>query len=219
MGVRALRQAAARSGIDLSRARLGVVGLPGNIATTYAQLMAPLVGELVLVGRSPASHRLQTVVDLLRRANPQTTVEVGDSPAALEGCSLIVTATVGAPDLIQPVHLGAGPIVICDMSVPSDVASSVQVERPDATVIPGGIVRLGGNDDFGLRGVALPPGHTFACLAETLLMGLEGITSHLSYGAITAHGVDRAMALADKHGFGLGDIDDTSRARQERPGP
>ena len=49
-------------------------------------------------------------------------------------------------------------------------------------------------------------GHVFACMAETLLMGLEGITTNGSYGPVTVAGVEKAMAMAQKHGFCLGDI-------------
>jgi predicted amino acid dehydrogenase len=118
-----------------------------------------------------------------------------------------VTGTVGAGDLIQPWHLGNGPVVICDISMPSDVAPSMSRERPDVLVIPGGIVRLADNDGLVIGGLNLKPGHALACMAETLLMGLEGMTSHGSYGAITAEGVQQMMALAEKHGFVLGDID------------
>jgi acetylornithine/succinyldiaminopimelate/putrescine aminotransferase/predicted amino acid dehydrogenase len=219
MGIRALKQAAARSGLTVSEAWLGIVGVPGNIATTYATMMAGEVRGLVLIARSLTSRRLQPVLNQLKRSYPETPVEVSEHVAALRKCSLIVTATVGAGDLVQPVHLGEAPIVICNMSVPSDIAASVSTERPDVLVIPGGDVRLGHNDDLIMTGADLRPGHALACMAEALLMGLEGMASHGSYGAITPEGVRKTMALADKHGFVLADIEHRqvpSLQRQER---
>jgi hypothetical protein len=37
-------------------------------------------------------------------------------------------------------------------------------------------------------------------------MGLEGASTHGSYGSVTLSGVERAMAMAEKHGFTLGNI-------------
>jgi predicted amino acid dehydrogenase len=143
----------------------------------------------------------------LKRSNPGKPIEVTDNISMLRKCPLIFTATVGAAGLIQPAHLGRGPIVICDMSVPSDVADSVASQRPDVLVIPGGIVRLKGNERLSITGLGLRPGHVLACMAETLLMGLEEMTSHGSYGAISPDQVERMLALADKHEFVLADID------------
>ena len=206
MAVRALREGALRQGIDLADAWLGVVGVPGNIASTFAAVMATEVKGLVLVGRSLNAARLAPLLKQLQRISPDTRVEVTDNAAALRQCQLIATATVGAGELVQPSHLSDGPVAICDISVPSDVAAAVTRERPDALVIHGGIVRLPLDSGLSLVGLDLPPGHALACLAETLLMGLEGTTSHGSYGAITPDGVQRILALADKHGFALADI-------------
>jgi predicted amino acid dehydrogenase len=73
-------------------------------------------------------------------------------------------------------------------------------------VIKGGVVRLPCNDDFSIGGIPLSKGHVFACMAETLLMGLEEVTTNGSYGPVTVDGVEKAMAMAQKHGFSLGDI-------------
>ena len=66
------------------------------------------------------------------------------------------------------------------------------------------MVCLPRNQDFRISGIPLPPGHAFACMSETLLMGLEGVKSHGSYGAISTEQVFRNLAIAEKHGFTLG---------------
>ncbi len=207
MGIRALREAAAHLGLSLAQSCVGIVGVPGNIASICATILAPEVGGLVLVSKSLTSQRLTPLLSFLKRSHPGTPVELTDNAEALRRCQLIVTGTVGAGDLIQPSHLGDAPVVICDISMPSDVAPSVSTERRDVLVIPGGIVRLAQNTELTIAGLDLKPGHALACMAETLLMGLEGMTAHGSYGAITPHGVQQMMALAEKHGFVLADID------------
>jgi len=204
MGLEALRRAAGEQGIDLASSALGVVGAGGNIASTYAAIMAPKVREVVLVVRDPSSPRALAQVEALRQAAPLTRVSATADVGALRGCPLVLSASNSAEALIFPEHLYPGPTVICDISLPPDVDASVARERPDVRVIRGGVVRLPHNPRFGLAGAPLEPGLVYACLAETVLMGLEGATQHGSYGPVTAAGVEAALAAAKKHGFELG---------------
>jgi acetylornithine/succinyldiaminopimelate/putrescine aminotransferase/predicted amino acid dehydrogenase len=206
MGVAALREAACEQGIDLKVSRLAVLGATGNIASTYAALMAPEVREVVLVVRSLRSSKLAPVLARLRVAAPDTVIRVVDDLAALADCPLIVAASNTPRPLIYPNHLGRGPTVICDISLPSNVAEEVASECPNVLVVKGGVVRLPLDKDFAIGGIPLAPGHVFACMAETLLMGLEGTWEHGSIGPVTVEGVQQAMAMAEKHGFTLGDI-------------
>ena len=206
MGIKALKRSAAKAGIELAAARLGILGATGNIATTYAVMMAREVAELVLIVRDANSPRLRSVVDQIKTAVPQANITVVSDLTALRNCSLIVTASNTAEPLIQPDHLSHDPVVICDISVPTDVSPDIGTARPNTLVIHGGIVRLPCNEDFIIGGLPLDRGHVYACMAETLLMGLEGITSHGSYGPVEANGVSQALLMAEKHGFELADI-------------
>jgi acetylornithine/succinyldiaminopimelate/putrescine aminotransferase/predicted amino acid dehydrogenase len=220
MGLLALREAADEIGIDIHCATVGVIGATGNIAATYAAMIAPQIEELVLVVRSLASPKLKPLLTRLRDVAPRCRVRVVEDIDAISRCQLIVAASNVPEPLIFPRHLADGPVAICDISLPSDVSDEVRVERPDVLVIRGGIVRLPCNDDFSIGGIALPRGHALACMSETLLMGLEGLSSDGSVGPVTAEGVQRTLRWAEKHGFRLGDIHlartDTERAT-DRP--
>jgi predicted amino acid dehydrogenase len=78
--------------------------------------------------------------------------------------------------------------------------------RADLTVIEGGRVAL---PDPAIRfGVGnlqnLPDGITLACLAETILLALEGESRDCGIGDDVALAeVDRVLALAARHGFRL----------------
>jgi predicted amino acid dehydrogenase len=48
-------------------------------------------------------------------------------------------------------------------------------------------------------------------MAETLLMGLEGLSCDGSVGPVTPEGVRRTLAWASKHGFRLGSIGAANR--------
>jgi predicted amino acid dehydrogenase len=71
-------------------------------------------------------------------------------------------------------------------------------------VIKGGVVRLPGNPDFRISGVPLENGIIFACMAETMLMGLENLHDHFSYGKLEIEKVFKIISIADRHGFALG---------------
>ena len=206
MGIRALRQAADELGIDMRHASLAVIGATGNIASTYATMIAPTVKELVLVVRTASSPKLRPLLARLRDVAPHLRVSVVEDIAAISRCQLVVAASNVPEPLIFPRHLADGPVAICDISLPSDVSAEVLAERPDVLVIRGGVVRLPCNDDFSIGGIALPKGHALACMSETLLMGLEGLSSDGSVGSVTEEGVRRTLGWADKHGFRLGDL-------------
>jgi acetylornithine/succinyldiaminopimelate/putrescine aminotransferase/predicted amino acid dehydrogenase len=206
MGVLAVRQAADEMGIDMAGASLAVVGATGNIASTYATMIAPSVRELVLVVRSASSPKIRPLLARVRAVAPKARVSVVEDIAAIARCQLIVAASNAPEPLIYPWHLADGPVAICDISLPSDVSDQVRRSRPDVLVIRGGVVRLPFNDDFAVGGIALPRGHALACMSETLLMGLEGLRSNGSVGPVTEEGVRRTLAWAEKHGFQLADI-------------
>ena len=183
-----------------------MIGATGNIASTYATMIAPTVKELVLVARTVSSPKLKPLLARLRDVAPHVRVSVVDDIAAISRCQLVVAASNVPEPLIFPRHLAEGPVAICDISLPSDVSAEVLAERPDVLVIRGGVVKLPCNEDFSIGGIALPKGHALACMSETLLMGLEGLSSDGSVGSVTEEGVRRTLGWAEKHGFRLADL-------------
>jgi acyl transferase domain-containing protein/acetylornithine/succinyldiaminopimelate/putrescine aminotransferase/predicted amino acid dehydrogenase/acyl carrier protein len=244
MGVEGLRRAAARSGIDVTRARLGVVGAAGNIGETYARVIAESSERLLLVGRPGGRARLEAVADRLYDDASEAALlgaeqglarivrgtrafaegcrgsamriaiakELGVPPVLisermedLRSCPLILSASNSARAIIHPEHVGTGPVVICDVAVPPDVAPAAR-EMPGVRVVTGGAVRLPRQRELDLCMGHLPRGHVYACMAETLLLGLEGrgrAAGHFSFGPIERDRVREIWALAQKHGFGL----------------
>lgn len=122
---------------------------------------------------------------------------------SLKEANLIVAASNSVGPVIFPEMLGKGPIVICDIAVPEDTDLTVVKTRDDVTVIKGGIVKLPLNPDFKINGLPLDAGTSFACLAETTLLGLTGITEHYSYGRIDKNKVKKILDIAHIHGYSL----------------
>src|SRR5262249_15649247 len=111
-------------------------------------------------------------------------IEHADHLAALRRCDIIVSASNASEPILFPEHLGPRPPIICDIAIAPDVAPEGLEKRPDVLVVRGGVVRLPLNPEFRIAEVRLPPGHMLACMAETTLLGLEGIRCHFSYGEI-----------------------------------
>jgi predicted amino acid dehydrogenase len=183
--------------------RLGVVGAAGNIGAVMAEVAADQADEVVLVGRKGTLPRLEPVARAIR-ASRGIEVRLATEMEALRECTMILSATNAPRPVILPEHVGPGPVVLCDVAAPRDVDPRVADERPQATILKGGIIRLPLAQTLELGGMRLPEGQIYGCLAETLLLGLGGVRSHFSYGKLTAAELRRIRALAHEHGFELG---------------
>ncbi len=62
--------------------------------------------------------------------------------------------------------------VITDVARPLDIPADQVAKRPDVLVIESGEIFLPGNPE--LKNIGLPPGVVYACLAETIVLTLEG---------------------------------------------
>jgi predicted amino acid dehydrogenase len=192
--VQALDQVAGELG--LRRRILGVVGATGNIGATLAEVAADDVDEVVLVGRPGAASRLTRVAARIKKP-----VRIESSLEALRGCNMIATASNSAVPIIRPEHIGDEPVVVCDVAVPADVMASVSVERPNARVVRGGLLKLPDGQDLQIRALDLPDRHVYACLAETLVLGLSGMDKMFSFGPLRPEKVRLIRSLAAHHGF------------------
>ena len=70
-------------------------------------------------------------------------------------------------------------------------------------MIEGGAVAVPGNVEFNLN-FGFPPGLSYACMAETMILALEGRCEDYSLGRdISIEQVQEIAGLAVKHGFKL----------------
>jgi fatty aldehyde-generating acyl-ACP reductase len=95
---------------------------------------------------------------------------------------------------------------VCDVASPSDVSPRVALERDDVLIIGGGVVDVPGEPDFGFD-FGLPAGQAYACMAETMVLALEGRYESYSLGKqVRVEQVREIAQLARKHGFTLSAI-------------
>jgi fatty aldehyde-generating acyl-ACP reductase len=169
VAVQAIREAARRMDISWPQATAAVVGATGTIGRLCAQLLVAGVSRLILVSRNMAV--LEEVAELSRQrgsAQVETTTEI----AAIRQADLVLTVTSAVGTIIEARHLKTG-AVVCDVSRPRDISRQVVEERDDVLVIEGGIVEVPGEVDFNFD-FGFPPGMAYACMAETMILALEG---------------------------------------------
>lgn len=200
--IRALEEAASCREESLASAVVAVVGATGSIGLACAEALASKVDQLVLVGRRKA--RLRQAQDRVGAAGTAR-VSMGTRLEAIRQCDVVLSATNATQPVILPAYLKRGAIV-CDMALPPDVSARVGREREDVLVVEGGVMDVPGevafNFDFGL-----PPGKAYACMAEPMVLALEGRYESYSLGKeIRLEKVDEIGRLAERHGFRLSAI-------------
>ncbi|MBN1873421.1 MAG: shikimate dehydrogenase [Anaerolineae bacterium] len=199
ISVHATRDAAHQMGIDLRQVTLAVAGASGAIGGAVAQLLAPNVGRMMLIGRQQS--RLEVMAEKIRIAGCSD-ILISTDVANIRDAKVVVTVTSAGGNLIQPEMLQRG-AVVCDVSRPRDVSWQVVQARDDVLVIDGGLVRVPGAVNFGFN-YGLPPNLTFGCFAETMTLAFEGLYTDYSVGKdLSLTQVQEIEKLAAKHGFEL----------------
>jgi acetylornithine/succinyldiaminopimelate/putrescine aminotransferase/predicted amino acid dehydrogenase len=200
LALEAIARAHEQRGLDPAGATLAVVGASGNIGQTCAEILAPNYRRTLLVGspKRSAARRLAALQQRLPRA------EIDTDPLSIRQADFVLAATNAPEPYLSGEHLAPG-AVVCDLSVPAAVRPEVPGIRPDLLVIKGGIARLPFGEDHGIPGLPLPAGQVYGCMAETMLLGLEGIRDATFTGLLPAENVFRLKAMADRHGFALAD--------------
>ena len=191
-------------GIELSRAKVVIIGATGAIGSICAQILADKIRSLTLVARN--RERLDNLVKYIRNnsiAIINTSVEI--DKALLRDADIVITATSTPANLIDVKYLKPGAL-ICDISIPKNVLPESVNLRQDILVIDGGIIKVPGDVDFHFD-IGLPPGLTYACIAETMILALEGRFESYSLGGnISLAKVKEIAQLGAKHGFKLAEL-------------
>jgi predicted amino acid dehydrogenase len=204
------------------KGRTMVVGATGSIGSVCARLLALASDELWLV--SPESAKLLALKRDIEKDHPRAELHIAATPdGAISDMDLIVTATSGAGKRVLDIDQVKPGCVITDVARPLDLSAEDVAKRPDVLVVESGEVKLPG-DDVRMKGIGLPPGVAYACLAETIVLALEGRYETFTVGrAIEWEKVKEIYRLGLKHGMELATIsgvngvftdDDIARIRE-----
>lgn len=208
IAVESIKKAAELMDIPLDSACAAVVGATGSIGKVCAELLADEVGELYLVGR-----RAEALEALRERWQPAARARLHTSTSmdVLRHAQLILTVTSAIHAVIRPEDLMPG-AVVCDVARPRDVSAMLAAARNDILVIDGGMVDVPGPVDFHFN-FGFPPGKSYACMAETMALALEGRFEDYTLGKeISRARVEEISAIAARHGFRLSGFRSFERA-------
>jgi fatty aldehyde-generating acyl-ACP reductase len=183
---------------------VAIVGATGSVGSCVVRLLAErqTVSRMTLVARTKTdTERLAAEV-----GGRGLEVETGQTLDAAREADLVVLLTSAPRTILGSEHLKEGAVVLDDTQ-PRNTSPDLLRERPDVTVVDGGVVRM--TDDVDIRAdVGLPPGAAYACMAEAMLLGLEGHEGDFSLGSPTTEQARYTLELAYKHrrfGFDLAD--------------
>jgi predicted amino acid dehydrogenase len=211
LAVQAVREAARLMDISMPDATVAVVGATGAIGRVCAQLLSGEAARLLLFGRNMGKLRA-----LCEELQPSARAEIviGTDMSQLSQASLILSVTSSLGSVIDPRTLQPGSVV-CDVARPRDVSAMVAAVRDDILVIDGGMVDVPGPVDFHFN-FGFPPGKSYACMAETMALALEGRFEDYTVGKhITLERVQEIAGIAEKHGFRMSGF--RSFEREVRP--
>ncbi|MEZ5511533.1 MAG: dehydrogenase [Gammaproteobacteria bacterium] len=198
-----------------------VVGATGAIGSVCARLLAKAVDDLYLV--APEAGKLLALKEDIERETPGALVHVmAHTDKHLSDMDMIVTATSGAGKRILDIMQVKPGCVITDVARPLDIPAEDVAKRPDVLVIESGEIRLPGNVQ--MKNIGLPKNVAYACLAETIVLALEGRFENYTLGRnIEWEKVREIYKLGLRHGMQLASIsgvngvysdDDLQRIRQ-----
>lgn len=203
------RRAAELMGIDMNNAHIVILGATGSIGAACAQIIARDAKYLTLVARN--ERKLERIAAQILRSTGLAVRISANTKATLPTADVIIAVTSAVDTIIDADDLKPG-AVVCDVSRPRNVAPSVAQQRDDVLVIEGGVVEVPGTVDFGLN-FGFPPGTAYACMAETMILALEGRYENFTLGReITVKQIETITRLAEKHGFKLAGLRSFERA-------
>ncbi len=195
---------ASRDGQRL-QAKTMVVGATGSIGSVSARLLAMAFDEVVLAGRD--LKKLEELKASILQDTPDAHVVCStDYDSLLGDMDMIVTSTSGAGKKILDITKVKPGCVITDVARPLDLPPEEVAKRPDVLVIESGEIELPSKVK-GLKSIGLPPNTIYACLAETIVLALEGRFEVFTIGRDTEwQKVKEIYRLGLRHGMKLAAI-------------
>lgn len=196
-----VRKACELMGIDLSDAKVCVIGGTGDIGGSCARILTEDVKELVITGRK--AEAVKTAEEALRRINGAHITGTTDNEKVVKDADVIIAAASVTSAIIDINSFKPG-AVICDLAYPKNI-SYIPCERDDILIFSGGLTETPVDINLGFE-IGLPSTRTlYGCFAEAILLDLEGRHESFSYGKgnITKDRVKEIGRIAEKHGFKL----------------
>ena len=181
-----------------------VVGATGAIGSVCARLLATTAQEVYLVSPEPA--KLLALKESILQETPDAQVFLGArADTHIADMDMIVTATSGAGKKVLDICKVKPGCVITDVARPLDLPPDEVAKRPDVLVVESGEIQLPG--DVEMKNIGLSKNVVYACLAETIVLALEGRFENFTVGRnIEWERVREIYRLGLKHGMQLAEV-------------
>ncbi len=181
-----------------------VVGATGAIGSVCARMLAMVAEEVYMV--SPETAKLLSLKTSILKETPDAKLFLSSrADKDIADMDMIVTATSGAGKKILDIMKVKPGCVITDVARPLDLPPSEVAKRPDVLVIESGEILMPG--DVSMKNIGLPKDVAYACLAETIVLALEGRFENFTVGRnIEWEKVREIYRLGLKHGMKLAAI-------------
>lgn len=192
-------EAMARLEVSPVDSEVAVVGYPGSIALVIAKLLARDGCRLRLVHRGSVEQGRESLAYLPAEMHGQVRM-TADIDSCYDEVRFYVAAT-SSGGVIDPYRLAPGSVVV-DAALPRDVLP-FHHDRKDILIIDGGLVSASEALRFGTETLGLAPKKFLnGCLAETLVLALEGRAEAFSIGReLPEERVLEIGRIAELHGF------------------
>ncbi len=186
------------------KAKAMVIGATGAIGSVCARLLALAFKDVYCVDVRDA--RLLALRESIMEETDDVEVHIATrADKQIGDMDVIVTATSAAGKKILDITKVKPGCVITDVARPLDLSREDVEKRPDVLYIESGEILLPGNPEMG--DIGLPPKVAYACLAETIVLALEGKFEIFTIGRdIEWEKVKEIFKLGLKHGMELAAI-------------
>jgi len=188
------------------KAKTMVMGATGAIGSVCCRLLAMAFTDVIMV--DVRHSKLLALKESILEETPDVHIEISTrADKYLSDMDVIVTATSagGGKSVLDIMKVKPG-CVITDVARPLDLSAEDVAKRPDVLVIESGEILLPG-DNVEMRDIGLPPKVAYACLAETIVLALEGRYEVFTIGRdIEWQKVKEIYRLGLKHGMRLAAI-------------
>lgn len=194
------KKAAEIMGKNMKDANVVVIGASGSIGKVCAEILARDCKYLTLAGRH--TNKLEGVAEKILKDTGLSVKMTSNVKNAVQKADVIVTVTSSLDTVIAAEDLKPG-AVVCDVARPRDVSKEVAEKRNDVLIIEGGIVEVPGDVNFNFN-FGFPPKTSYACMAETMMLSMEGRYENFTLGRdLTIEQIEEITKIAKKHGFKL----------------
>ncbi|WP_439582620.1 shikimate dehydrogenase [Dyadobacter bucti] len=179
-----------------NRPVIALVGATGSVGSLVSMLLAKHNPgyEYLLIARN--QNRLNGLANKMRDFNSENRISISQNIGCVKKADIVVLLTTAAECLLQAHQLKVNAVVLDDTQ-PRNTHPGILFERPDVTVIDGGLVSVP-HLKCTRGGIGLPAGLSYACLAETMLLAKAGYEGHFSIGNPTLEQAEFIRSVAER---------------------